>query len=110
LCSPLLPSPATASAGSSAIRIAASLLAEPGYRRFAVLPVQAFYFSFFPPWLNLSRFNLYFRQQDCYLAEWHVTVDVPKAAFGRGCVRHGAPVQQQAPSPYSLCCHLGRSI
>jgi hypothetical protein len=38
LCSPLLPSPAIASAGSSAIRIAASLLAEPGVLDIAGTP------------------------------------------------------------------------
>jgi hypothetical protein len=77
------------------------------------LAVEEFYFSFFPLWLNLSHFNLNFPQQDCFFAEWHVIVDVPKPAFGRGCVQHGAPfmpdcvwhrapfgpdcVQQQAP-------------
>jgi hypothetical protein len=73
----------------------------------AVLPIEAFYFRYF-------HFNLSFPQQDRYLAERHVTVIVPKAAFAGGCVRHGAPfkpdcAQQQAPSTY-LCCHLGRSI
>jgi hypothetical protein len=87
--------------------IAASLLADPEHSRYAVLPVEAFYFRYF-------YFNLSFPQQDRYLAERHVTVDVPKAAFARGCVRHGAPfkpdcAQQQAPSTY-LCCHLRRRI
>jgi hypothetical protein len=73
------------------LHIAASLLAESEHRRYAAFPVEAFYFSFFPLWLNLSHFNLNFPQQDCFLAEWHVIVDVPKAAFGHGCVQHGAP-------------------